>query len=495
MQRFAVCFRKMLLLFFVFNSVWISSLSARHQVKQQDSLITTLKSNKKESKNQVIYLLYKRFYHSSAFDATQKMTALNLKKYDAEDAEGLIYFLNALINYRKAAYDTSTNNLMNAIVKAQESDNNLLLYHCYTNLAFIRTAKSDVIGAIHAYRLARKHAMLTSDSASVAKNALGIAMVYNKVEMYHQALTYLNKAKTSATALPFKHGMLDCYISYHKAEIYFKIGTLDSLQKYAKLVTAGINQFAGVGIMKARAKYFCLILEGKYEKSVPIIKTIFQQKQKFEDANFDRLYLAQSYYQLKRLDSAKITAEQFTGNQNSGTSMIKFNGLRLLAEIAMDQKDVVAANRLHKQAMLERDAYVRNLIQVGDISEQMRLNDLESSYQSRTLNYERQRSLLFFAIALIILVLVIIVLLYRNVVQKRRYEKLADDARTEELATLNSHQVRRHLANIMGICDILKETETVEQDLNILHHYLNDSAVNLDECLKVVEKKLSTKLR
>lgn len=488
MHRTAILCLRTVLLFLLFSCIFTFRVCASVNIIKQDSLITLL--NSKADNDNVIYYLYMRYYHSSAFDTTQRTTELLLKKYDTKDADGLVYFMKALVSYRKLEYDPANEYLLKALVKAQESDNHLLLYHCYTNLAFIHIADGNVIGAIHAYQLARKYALKMGDAASVAKNALGIAMVHSKVELYNQALNYLNKASYAAVALSVSHNMLDTYIDYQKAEIYFKLGQSDSLHKYAVRVAAGDAHFPGIEGMQKRVVYFRLMLQGKYDRAVPLINNVLALKQKADDSDFDRWNLAQCYYKLHFLDSAKMVAGYFNENKNFGTSQLKFKALRLLAQIAVDLSDFVAANNLHKQAMLERDAYVHNLVQIADISEQMGINDLESSYLARTLIYERQRNLLFFTIAVIVLILVIIILFYRNTLQKRQFEKLLNSARTEELAAINSHQVRRHLANILGICDLLKETEGVEQEISTLHEYLYSSAQNLDESLLVVQKKL-----
>ena len=65
-------------------------------------------------------------------------------------------------------------------------------------------------------------------------------------------------------------------------------------------------------------------------------------------------------------------------------------------------------------------------------------------------------------------------------------------AKKQELASINSHEVRNHLSNILGLLDLMKDSETKEELLKT-RKYLLYSAEELDKNLKNVSQKLSEK--
>jgi len=87
--------------------------------------------------------------------------------------------------------------------------------------------------------------------------------------------------------------------------------------------------------------------------------------------------------------------------------------------------------------------------------------------------------------------IVAIALIYRNVKQKRHYEKLLFAAKKEELAFINSHEVRKHLTNILGIIDILKHSDNELEEYYQVERYLLESAYRLDEAIKNISEKLN----
>jgi sensor histidine kinase regulating citrate/malate metabolism len=65
------------------------------------------------------------------------------------------------------------------------------------------------------------------------------------------------------------------------------------------------------------------------------------------------------------------------------------------------------------------------------------------------------------------------------------------EAKKEELAFINSHEVRKHLTNILGIIDILQHSENKLDDYKQIEEYLLQSAAKLDESIKSISEKLN----
>jgi signal transduction histidine kinase len=89
-----------------------------------------------------------------------------------------------------------------------------------------------------------------------------------------------------------------------------------------------------------------------------------------------------------------------------------------------------------------------------------------------------------------VLAIAVIAMFYRNTKQKRHYEKLLFAAKKEELAYINSHDIRRHLTNILGIIDVVQHSEHKEKEYLQAEEYLFRSAEELDRAIKNISEKL-----
>jgi tetratricopeptide (TPR) repeat protein len=477
-----------LIIFLLFVCAGHTAIQAKQQVVT-DSLITILQSgNSKASMPVLMDILYMRYFYSSKFDHTINFTNQNLIKYKKKEAPSLGFFVNALINYRKGNFETARKYLIKAIGSARELDDKYLLYHFQSNMAYISLAEGDPFNAIHSFQIARKHAAVLGNLDFVVKNAAGISELYNRIELYGQALHYLNEAEAAAIHIRGNNTLIDSYLNYNKTEIYFKLGLSDSVSKYKQLLLKADNSVLDIDRLRIRADYFWLITQGKYHEAIKRIKELLKTKR--FDQDLDQWYLADSFYKVHSLDSAKSVALALTSNRSYAASQLKYNALKLLAQIAQDEGNNLESFKWLKKAVDERDRYVDKLIRLGAVAEDMRVEELESSYLARTLVYERQRSVLIAAIVVVILVLTIIGLLYRNIKERRRFEKIFTSTKTNELSLINSHSVRKHLANIIGLTAILTDQTYSNQELNAYHAMLSEAAKDLDTSVKEVENKL-----
>lgn len=116
--------------------------------------------------------------------------------------------------------------------------------------------------------------------------------------------------------------------------------------------------------------------------------------------------------------------------------------------------------------------------------------DRESFYLVKALAYKRQRNALICAMALVFLIFLILALVHIKVRQRRRCERLLNEENIRELALINSHKVRRHLANILGLCTILNEFNPSSDDIPVYHEHLFNAACCLDQSLNEVDQKI-----
>jgi hypothetical protein len=89
------------------------------------------------------------------------------------------------------------------------------------------------------------------------------------------------------------------------------------------------------------------------------------------------------------------------------------------------------------------------------------------------------------------LTVTVAVVSYRIIRQKRYYELLIYDANRKELAFINSHEVRRHLANILGLAYMIKESEVNDNERLLAENHLLEAARELDESIRNIAQKLN----
>ena len=95
-----------------------------------------------------------------------------------------------------------------------------------------------------------------------------------------------------------------------------------------------------------------------------------------------------------------------------------------------------------------------------------------------------------FAIIVTVMGLIIGALSYRSIKRKKYYEQLLFTAKKEELAFINSHEVRRHLSNILGIIDTIKQSGDKHQEYLEAEEHLLSAAGDLDTAIKSISAKL-----
>jgi hypothetical protein len=125
----------------------------------------------------------------------------------------------------------------------------------------------------------------------------------------------------------------------------------------------------------------------------------------------------------------------------------------VLGEIAGKERLHEQAAQDFKQALKEYKDHLNRLTQVGNISSQIKLDEIQGLYLKQEEGYKKERSWLILFVVVALLIIGVVAMIYRNVRQKRYYEKLLFAAKKEELAFINSHEIRRHLCNIKGIIE------------------------------------------
>ncbi|MCD8739871.1 hypothetical protein LT679_04600 [Mucilaginibacter roseus] len=416
-----------------------------------------------------------------------------LKLYRNRERPAFELFINGVIEKRFYKYTKARTNFDRAIVKAEKTGNHFLLYALQTNSAFIEAAIGNSAEAMVRYRLAQKQATLLNDIDRHIVLAINISDLYYKNNLFKQALQYLDQAQAMAGAQRSTNFQHENYIYFNKAEIYFRLNQLDSLNKYKELLATRDRKSAGIYEFRKRAYYLWTIAKGRHLEAINQINRL-RSDEKYPFSDEDLVYLADTYYKAGMNDSAKLTVNYIVkASAHNDSPFLKFHLYNMLGEIDLKNGDSVDASKKFSTALANLQLHTTRMVQVANISSEMKIDQIAGDFIRKEEAYKRQRLILIFIIVVSVLLIAITIIFYRGIKQKHYYEQLLYKAKHQELAFINSHEVRRHLSNILGLVSLVKDKNMGDdQEKNHIIQSLDHSATSLDTAIKTISKKLDS---
>ncbi|CAN5256969.1 hypothetical protein BH09BAC6_BH09BAC6_09440 [soil metagenome] len=458
-----------------------------------DSLATVLKIKDRnaQEKNIFTYIVF-YFQNNPARQLDTVKTAINafLAKNNIENKEAFKYFMESLYQRRMLQPEKAENALIRGIDIAGKADDHYLLYRFLSHLAILQTDMGNIIGAISSYRMSKKEAVKLNDPFLQVLVDINISDAYYRYNFYKLSLYYLDQANDIYTASHLNAPRLITVINYNKSENFFRMNNIDSLKVYNQKLKTSTGDLRRVYTYQKRTDYYLNLLKREYKVAIAAIKML-QKDTTYKFSSTDAQNLAQAYYNSGGLDSAKqIIIALVNDPEQNNHPEIKFQLYKTLGEIAEKQNDQLQAAYNFKMALLQSQENSTRLTQVGNISLLMKIDEIESSYIQKDAIYERERMWLVFVIIVASLTIAIIAMFYRSVKQKRHYEKLLFTAKKEELAFINSHDVRKHLTNILGIIDVIRHSDDKGKEYIQAEDHLFYSSEQLDKAIKNISEKL-----
>lgn len=468
---------------------------ARAESFKKDSLLAILKN--KESATQkrdlVIYLRY-AFGDMPVkdLDAARRQTAKLLRSFGEQDSEGVIYFVDGICHLRQGNDRAAQNFLLKAIEEGNRADDHYLLYACFIHLAFVYTDEGNVIAAITSFRSAKKEATIVDDAYLQALIDVNLSDTYYRNAMLDHALFYLDEAQSLVDSHHIANWRMQNGIYYNKAEVFFQYRNIDSLRKYNKALNQAKKGTPGLYTFQKRTDYYLVLLQKQYPKVINIIKAL-KNDSLYQFKTVDKQCLADAYFQAGQLDSAKSTITGLindTAEQKHAERNLRF--YKLLGDIENKRGDYKGAAAAYNTAFSHTWEQLKRIINVGSISSQIRIDEVQSSYALRTETYKRERLWLIFLITASTLFIIIGALLYYNIHRKKYYEKLLFESQRNEIAFINSHEVRRHASNLMGIMHVINQGDHKYENFVEVEQHLVDELNSLDGAIRNISNKLSS---
>ncbi|MBB5394198.1 lipopolysaccharide assembly protein LapB [Mucilaginibacter sp. AK015] len=416
-------------------------------------------------------------------------------KYNLPNREIFSLFVKGVSYNKLRDYKSAETYLTRALQIAQKNSRNYLSFLMLSHLGFILTDKGDYIGAIYNYRLAtievKKLKDNFKDNRREASLNINISDLFYKSGFYSQSLNYLDRAWKLLLNDSTSKRLLSSVIFYNKSENFFRMNKLDSLKEYYKRLNGSENENYKLFTYRKRVGYYITLLQHNYDLAITQIKDL-QKSKDYVVSSLENQHLADAYYMSGQLDSAKHIIEKLLiADTENNHPEIKYHLYETLAWIAGKKGDYKTSSYNFMLALKQSQENNIRLTQVGNISSQIKIDETESLYQQKAEVYKRERLWLLFIVLIAALSIIAIGLFYRNVKQKRHYERLLFEAKKEELAFINSHEIRKHLTNILGMIDILKNSENRVEEYDQIESFLYQSASLLDESIKNISEKLN----
>ncbi|MFD2872911.1 hypothetical protein ACFS5N_10565 [Mucilaginibacter ximonensis] len=457
-----------------------------------DSILTILRQ--KDSNQHKRLVLSVRYYFTgrpagNLNFAKHQIDSL-LSRYPTTDVEAVKLLVETMYLMELKKYIAAEKILVKSINLASQADDQYLLYTCFTQLAFIQTLQGKTTEAINSFRLARHEAIQLNDPYLQVLIDINISDIYYQNKLHSQSLHFLDEAQRLLTDERLHEPNFVMMIRVNKAENYFQMRQVDSLAEYSRQLCAMRFKSDRLYTYQQRSLYTLQLLRGQYKQALLYLAGLKKDKRYYYDVA-DKKNQADAFYHAGQLDSARaigrqLIADTFQRNHPEVTLSI----YEMLARIAMiKQEKDLAVQRFDAALQMAKHQLVR-LAEVDTIATRLKLDDLESGYLLREEGFKRERLWLIFSVVTIGLILIAGAILYRSIRQKRHIERLLFETQKNELSYLNSHHLRRHVANILGIVDTIKHAENHYTTYVEAEPYLLCAATDLDQSIREITAKL-----
>jgi hypothetical protein len=462
-------------------------------VLKLDSIVYALKLTDYSVKEHKLSKYISDYFGGIAIDnvpTNKKKVDRLFLKYDLINREAYEYYIESIYQNRLLNSDEAQSDLLRATEIAAKARDYYLLYTFFSHMAFIQTYNGNAIGAIANFGEAKNQAIILNDAYLEVIIDINISDIYYRYNFYGQSLDYLEQAEGLVVRHHLNDPRLGNIIYYNKCENYFRMNAPDSLLKYHMLLKNSNRSTSKLHTYIERTEYYTYLLNHDYKKAIQIMTALPADKQ-YRYENIDKQNLADAWFNAGEPDSAKRIIDALLADKaQNNHPEIKYHLYELLGAIAAGKNNNEQAAYNYKMALEEAKDNVSKLIKVGDVSSRMKIDEIQNDYFQKDRLYRKERLLLISIIIVAVLAIAIVAMFYRNVKQKRHYEKLLFVAKKEELAYINSHDIRRHLTNILGIIDVLRHSDNKEKEYLSVEPHLFYSAEQLDEAIKNISQKL-----
>jgi hypothetical protein len=484
-------FKKSGLVFLLF--CFFNCLSTAAPLANDTSFIHILKESDKQQQERKLVKYIRRFYQNRPLDSLQGyMSEMNnlFIRYKLNNRPAINYYINYFYQQRLRHSDIAETSLVNAIQLVAKRRDRYLSYVFYTDLGFLQTDRGNTAEAVYSYSIARKQAVILNDPSYQVIVDINISDIFFRNSFYSQSLSYLKQAQDLVTSRSLSEQRFINIIYRNSADNYFKLGNLDSVRKYNRLLNAVPDGSYYKYVFAKLTDYYVSFLQGDYQKSVSQIRALKTDSLYSYDTS-DEQNLADAYYHANMPDSAKRVLVQLLKDPSlKNHPEIKYHLYKVLGHIAGQQHKLTDEAYNYKMALQQSEEQIGRLTQVDNIASQIKIDEAEDAFLQKEESYKKERLGLIYVLVITLLTIAIIAIIFNATRQKRYYERLVFDAKKKELSFINSHEVRRHLSNLLGLIDVIKNSDDKQREYLEAEPYIIQEANSLDGAIKNISEKL-----
>ncbi|RZL43201.1 MAG: hypothetical protein EOP00_22765 [Pedobacter sp.] len=278
-------------------------------------------------------------------------------------------------------------------------------------------------------------------------------------------------------------------LNKNMAIVYFYLRKPDSLKRYSAKAFSDVSKIKHDSVSYHRLKYMRLMLEKNPLAINEIRKVISDPKD--DDKLMSGFHLAQAYTEFDKPENAKkfIHVMLETGDLKNLT-FLSSQLYKLLSGIYVKEKNYNAALTYYRKNVEQLSLYAEKQYKSDNILTILKYHEIKTRYDKIEEEQKVKKNYFLFSIIIAAMIIVILFTLYRAVLIKKKYNKLAYDKLNDELSFLNSHDVRKHLSNILGIISVVHASENKQAAYEEMEEALIDSAENLDNSIRNIAAKL-----
>ncbi|MBC7399508.1 MAG: hypothetical protein H7289_06155 [Mucilaginibacter sp.] len=470
-------------------------LNAVASLKTDIDFLNILKiSDQNEQEHRLVRSILS-FYESKPVDSLakgkQEMDEL-FTQYKVANRVALNHFIDYTYNQRISKLDEAEKALVKAIQQASRTKDLYLLYAFYNELGFLQTYRGNTSDAVYSFSMAKKQAIAADNAEYQVIVDINLSDIFYKNNFYKQSLFYLEQAQSIYQKRAVQTPRLINIIYINIAENYFRTGNIDSLKKYNALLHALKDGAYKKYIFVKRSDYYLLLLQHDHKNAINNIKAL-NTDSLYHYNNIDEQNLADAYYHIGVLDSAKLIFTRLAADPTEKNHPeVKSHFYKMLGMIAEQQKDYAVAAYNFKMSQQQAEEQIGRLTQVDNISSQIKLDEVQGSYIQKEEGYKKERLGLILVLIITILVIAIIAMIFSATNQRRYFEKKLFDSKRDELSFINSHEVRRHLSNLLGLVDLIKNSDDKHKEYLGAEEYILKEAEALDGAIKTISEKLDS---
>jgi len=473
--------------------IFISKAFAFDQVSA-DSILTILKHRDSPLQHKRLVLSIRYYFAGrpagTLASAKRQLDSL-LSVHYVGDVQAISLFAQTMYLMELKKYPQAEDVLVRAINIAGRADDHYLLYACFTQLAFLQDLKGNTTEAVANFRQARQEAIRLNDPYLQVLININISDIYHRNTLYSQSLVYLDQSQALLEKQHMNEPTFAMMICVNKTENYFNMGNADSLSKYSRKLFAMRMNDPHLYTYQQRSLYTLELLHRQYKQALAHMGALKQDpRYRFDET--DEKNLANTLYQDGQLDSARKIARSLIADeaqQNHPEATVPL--YEMLARIAVSKQEKDRAIKRFDQALQQAKMQLLRLKEVDTVAARLKMDEMQGNYIRREEGFKRDRLWLLFSFFMVSILLIAGAILYRNIRQKRRLEKLLFESKKSELSFINSHQVRRHLSNILGIIDTINHGDDSYEAYLEAKTYLFRAAEDLDNSIREINEKLS----